>query len=315
MPINILVTEFMDEAGLELLRAAPGLTLRYAPELVRDRTALLAALPGVAGLIVRNQTQVNPELLATALNLKVVGRLGVGLDNIYQPGLKERNIKLVVPLGANANAVAEWTMGAMLGLARRFIPATASVAAGEWQRGLFGGSELAGKTLGLIGFGDIARRVARRALAFEMTLATYDPYLNPAILPEWGDKLTRYPQLEEMLAVSQFVSLHVPLTDETRYLLNSARLALLPAGAFVLNSARGGLIDEAALLEALSAKRLGGVALDVRETEPPTQPDPLSKSSLNLLLTPHVAGLTAEAQYRISLEVAQAVRDAIEDGD
>ena len=311
---TVIVSEFMDEVGLQLLRETPGLTLHYDPELGRDRAALLKTLPGTGALIVRNQTQVDAELLAAAPTLKVVGRLGVGLDNINQPALKERDIKLVVPLGANANAVAEWTVGAMLSLARRFYPATVSTAGGQWQRTVFGGEELAGKTLGLIGFGDIARRVARRGLAFDMKLATYDPYLNPAVLPEWGAALTRYEKLEEMLPACHFVSLHVPLTGETRNLLNAQRLALLPKGAFAINSARGGLIDETALLEALQTGQVGGAALDVREKEPPGSPDPFSQPGLNVLLTPHIAGLTGEAQHRISLEVARAVRDLLQAG-
>ncbi len=309
---NILITEFIDEVGLELLRRTEGVDLHYAPELVRDRAGLLVALSEVDGLIVRNQTQVDAELIAAAPALKVVGRLGVGLDNISQPILKERGIGLVVPFGANANAVAEWTLGAMLALARRFVPATISTAGGGWQRSLFGGEELSGKTLGLIGFGDIAHRVARRALAFEMKLATYDPYLATAVVSEWGERLTRYERIEDLLRVSYFVSLHVPLTDETRHLLNAERLALLPSGAFVINSARGGLVDEVALLNELMSNRLGGAALDVREKEPPTQPDPFAQDGLNALLTPHVAGLTGEAQRRISLEVAQAVLDHLQ---
>ncbi|HEX2911314.1 MAG TPA: hydroxyacid dehydrogenase [Chloroflexia bacterium] len=311
MAFTILVSEFMDEVGLALLRGQPGLHLVYQPELFKDRAGLLSAVAGCQGLIVRNQTQVNLELVEAAPQLMVVGRLGVGLDNIAQPVLKERNIKLVVPVGANATAVAEWTTGAMLALARRFVPASLSVAKGEWKRTLFGGEELAGKTLGLIGFGDIARRVARRALSFEMTLATFDPYLPPSILAEWGTQVTLFDKLEDLLERSNFVSLHVPLTDETHYLLNKSRLELLPQGAFVINSARGGLVEESALLELLQQGKLGGVALDVREQEPPDRADPLNRPDLNVLLTPHVAGLTGEAQHRVSLEVAQGLARAL----
>jgi D-3-phosphoglycerate dehydrogenase len=305
--MKIVVSEFMDESGLALLRETPDLHLVYEPQLVKDTTALYTRLSDADALIVRNQTQVNAELVATAPNLKIVGRLGVGLDNIGLETLKEHNIALVVPYGANANAVAEWTLGAILTLARRFVPATASTIGGKWERTLYGGTEIAGKTLALVGFGDIARRVARRALAFDMKIATYDPYLTSEIMYEWGGYLTRYETLGEMLPVANFVSLHVPHTPETANLLSAERLALLPDGAFVINSARGGLLDEAALLSALQTKKLGGAALDVRETEPPSQPDPLAEPTLNLLLTPHVAGLTAEAQKRISVEVAEGI--------
>lgn len=305
---HVLVTETMDESGLELLRKNSDIMLRYQPDLYKDRAALRDALATVEALILRNLTPLDADLLSRAPQLQVIGRLGVGLaDNIDESELKKRDINIVTPSGANAVSVAEWTIGAILGLARRFVPATNAVSQGRWDKMAYSGEEIAGKTLGLIGFGDIARKVARRAQAFELKIAAFDPYLGDDVLREWAGSFTRYNSLEELLVNSQIVSLHAPLTTETRYILNAARLAKLPRGAYVINSARGGLVDEAALLQALQEGKLGGVALDAREEEPPSQPDQFGKPGLNVILTPHVGGMSEEAQTRISRDVVEGV--------
>lgn len=298
-----IVTELCWPSGVRLLsQSAPTL---YDPSLHKDRERLLSHLGDCAALVVRNQTRVNRELLDRAPSLRVVGRLGVGLDNLDLPALRERGIVAVTGGNANAIAVAEYAIAAMLALARRIAPAHADTRAGGWDRVAFTGTELYGKTLGLIGMGDIGARVARRAAAFGMDLVAYDPALTPSHFSpsEFGARLL---SLEDVLRVSDYVSLHVPLLDGTRHLINAERLALMKHTARIVNSSRGGIIDEIALFEALREGRLAGAALDVREVEPPPAGDALAGLP-NVLLTPHIGGLTDEAQDKICTAVAEDV--------
>lgn len=298
-----LITELCWQNGIQILSdVAPTL---YDDSLFKDRPRLFDLLHDCEALVVRNQTQVNAELLAHAPALRVVGRLGVGLDNLDLNALRERGIKVVTGGNANAISVAEYTLGAMLTLARKLTGADASTKAGKWERAKFTGFELFGKTLGLIGMGDIGARVAKRAEAFGMRLIAHDPVLTPTHFAPAEFGATLLP-LDEVLRQADFVSIHVPLLPSTRNLINAERLALMKPTAIVLNSSRGGIIDEAALAAALSAKRIGGAALDVRINEPPGSDDPLAKFD-NVLLTPHVAGITEEAQDRICIAVAQDV--------
>ena len=301
--MKIVVTELMWPAGLGLLRTS-GPTL-YDDRLFRLRPRLLSHLEDCQALVVRNQTQVDQELLAAAPALKVVGRLGVGLDNLDLVTLGQRAIVVVSAGNANATSVAEYALAAMLVLARRLISADASTRAGAWDRAGHTGTELHGKTLGLIGLGDVGARVARRASALGMRLLAFDPALTPTHLAaaEFGVQLL---PLEDVLRQSDFISLHVPLTQATRHLMNRASLALVRPTAYLINTSRGGVVDEAALAAALRDRRLAGAALDVREIEPPGADDPLAGLE-NVLLTPHVAGLTQEAQDRTCTAVAQDV--------
>ncbi len=298
-----LITEWMP-VGVDRLAAA-GVTL-YDPELWRDRARLSAQLANCAALIVRNQTRVDAALLANAPQLRVVGRLGVGLDNLDLEALRARGITVVTGGNANAIAVAEYTLAAMLTLARRLPAADHHTKGGGWDRAAFGaGLELHGKTLGLIGLGDIGARVARRALAFGMRVVAHDPLITPHHFAAAELGVTLAP-LDDLLGESDFISLHVPLLPTTRHLINAERLARMKPTAALINTSRGGIVDEAALLEALRAGRLGGAALDVRAHEPPEQPDPLAQFE-NVLLTPHIAGLTAESQARVCQAVAEDV--------
>lgn len=303
----ILIPEWMP-VGVDRLEAFGATT--YDSALWRDRARLLDLLSDCEALIVRNQTQVDAELLDHAPKLKVVGRLGVGLDNLDLEALRARGITVVTGGNANAISVAEYTLAAMLTLARRLPAADHHTKGGGWDRAAFGaGFELHGKTLGLIGLGDIGARVARRALAFGMRVVAHDPLITPHhfAAAELGVMLT---PLDDLLGESDFISLHVPLLTTTHHLINTERLARMKPTAMLINTSRGGIVDEAALIEALRAGRLGGAALDVREHEPPEQPDPLAQFE-NVLLTPHIAGLTAESQARVCRAVAEDVLRAL----
>lgn len=301
--MRILITELNWPRGISLLEAAGDVT--YDKTIFKDRPRLLTALADVDALIVRNQTQVNSELLAAAPNLKVVGRLGVGLDNLDLPALRARNVTVVTGGTANAISVAEYAMGAFLAMARRLVPADASTKAGGWDRAAFTGFELYGKTLALVGLGDIGARVARRGAAFGMRVVAYDPLITAAHFNAAEHGVALLP-LDEVLRQADFISLHVPLLPSTANLINAERLATMKPGAYLVNTSRGGIVDEAALAAALRAGKLAGAALDVRVNEPPGANDPLAGAP-NLLLTPHVAGITDEAQDRISMAVAEDV--------
>ena len=300
----IIICEFITPSGLERLRSS-GLEVLYDPNLWKDREALKARLVDGTALIVRNQTQVNAELLGAAPKLKVVGRLGVGLDNINQPDLKARGVQLYFARGINANGVAEYVMAAMLHLARDISGAAKHVADGGWNRNAFGGFELMGKTLGLVGLGEVGLRVARRARAFGMHVVASDP-----VRLEWEsaveDLEIRLAPTDEVLRSAQFLSLHAPLTPETKHLIRAETIATMPKGAYLINTARGELVHNGDLVAALKSGQLAGAVLDV------TDPEPLPEGHVlrlvdKLWITPHVAGLTAEAQEAVGIRVAEGV--------
>lgn len=300
---DIVITEFMDEAAIREHLGA--FDVLYDPKLVDAPEALLAAVKDARGLIVRNRTQVRGALLASARRLAVVGRLGVGLDNIDVDACRLRGIAVHPATGANDLPVAEYVITAALVLLRGAWFASGAVAAGEWPRQRLMGRELAGKQLGLVGFGAIARETATRARALGMSVAGYDPYLPPEHAAWSG---TRRLALAELLASSDVVSLHVPLTPETHRLLNAEAIARMKPDAILVNAARGGVVDEPALVEALRAGRLGGAALDVFEREPvDAEAGRLFAGAPNLLLTPHIAGVTVESNVRVSDVTARAV--------
>ena len=302
--MKILITEFMDEAAVASL--AKNFETHHDATLVDRRGELLAKLKDVDALIVRNRTQVNAEILAAAPMLKVVGRLGVGLDNIDLPACKARNVEVIPATGANALAVAEYVIATAMVLLRGAYFSTAAVSAGQWPRGaLSNGREIGGKVLGIVGFGDIGRLVARLAQGLGMRVVASDPMID-ATAPVWKETGVGCRTLEALLAESDVISLHVPLVAGTRNLINAARLAMMKADAVLINSARGGIVDEAALAAALRAKKLGGAALDVFDDEPLKAGSVLTDCP-NLLLTPHIAGVTAEANIRVSSMIAERV--------
>lgn len=305
---HIVVTEFMDAAALEALRAAH--PVHYDPELAEAPDRLTAMLAGTRALIVRDRTRVDAGLLAHGPGLRVVGRLGAGLDNIDLAACRERRVEVIPATGANADSVAEYVILTVGVLLRGAFASTAAVAAGAWPReALSAGREMAGKTLGVIGFGDIGRRVARLARAFGMRVIAHDPVL-PNDHSGWSETATERVALEALVAMADAVTLHVPLTDATRGLVSATCLAAMRPGAVLVNTARGGVVDEAALAAALREGRLGGAALDVFEVEPLPPMSPLAGVP-NLLLTPHIAGVTQESNSRVSTLIAERVLVAL----
>ncbi len=293
---DIVISEFMDEAAAR--DGFAGRDCLFDPTLVDDGARLRDAVADARALIVRNRTQVRGPLLEAAAALKVVGRLGVGLDNIDMEACAARGIAVRPATGANNRAVAEYVITAALMLLRGAWTATSAVAAGEWPRNALIGREAAGKTLGLLGYGAIARETAARAHALGMATIAHDPFLA-ADDPAWG--ATRAVTLEALLAGADAVSLHVPLTPDTRHVIDAAALSAMKPDAVLINAARGGVVDEAALAAALRAGRLGGAALDVFEQEPLTREGGAAFSGLpNVILTPHIAGVTEESNVRVS---------------
>ena len=300
---DVVISEFMDkDIALEVLDK---LDVLYDPTLVDDRAGLLETLAEARAIIVRNRTQVDSELLDHAPNLKVVGRLGVGLDNIDLAACKARNVVVCPATGANDVAVAEYAITAALILLRGVWSASDRMVAGEWPRTDLMGREMSGKRLGLIGFGSIARQVAARAAALGMPVSAFDPYLA-ADDPAWSD--VHSSTLADLAADCDVISVHVPLTEETRHLIGVEFIGRMRAGAILINTARGGVVDESALIEALREGRLGGAALDVFESEPLDGESGAAFAGVpNVLLTPHIAGITEEANQRVSLVTAQNV--------
>lgn len=300
---DVVVSEFMDEAAVDALRARHD-TL-YDPGLVDRPQELVAALAEARALIVRNRTRVSQALLAEAPRLVCVGRLGVGLDNIELPACEARGVTVYPATGANDVAVAEYVIAAALYLLRGAYDATAEVAGGNWPRQRLIGRELYGKRLGLVGYGSIARQTAARARAFGMEIAAFDPFL-PEGDPAWAD--AERLDLDALLRGCDAISLHVPLTDQTRRMIGADALAAMKPHAVLINSARGGVVDEAALADALRRGRVGGAALDVFETEPLTaEAGRLFEGLDNVILTPHIAGVTEESNVRVSRLTAENV--------
>jgi (S)-sulfolactate dehydrogenase len=305
---KILITEFMDERAVATLRER--FDVDYRPSLATDRPALLHAAAPAEGLIVRNRTRVDREVLGHAQQVRVVGRLGVGLDNIDVEACAERRIEVIPATGANALSVAEYVVCAAMLLLRGAYLSTGAVADGKWPReALSGGRELAGKTLGIVGFGLIGRRVAGLAGPLGLRLCAADPVL-PAGDPAWRAHGVERLELDALLAGSDVVTLHIPLTAQTRGLIDGPRIARMKAHAILINTARGGIVDEAALAQALRAGRLGGAALDVFDPEPLPAGSPLAGAP-NLLLTPHIAGLSRESNERVSAMIAERVAAAL----
>ncbi|MBA5776282.1 hydroxyacid dehydrogenase [Stappia sp. F7233] len=300
---DIIITEFMDEAAVERLSARHATV--YDPALVDQPDRLAELVEQARVLIVRNRTQVRGALLEAGKKLECVGRLGVGLDNIDLAACKARGIEVFPATGANDLSVAEYVMTMALMLLRGAYGASAAVAGGQWPRQKLIGREVSGRVMGLVGYGAIAREVARRAAAFGMQVVAFDPYL-PADDPRWaGAELVT---LTELLQRADVVSLHVPLTETTRHMIGTAEIASMKEGAILVNAARGGVVDEAALAEALRAGRLGGAALDVFETEPLDAESGARFAGLdNLVLTPHIAGVTEESNIRVSDLIADTV--------
>ncbi len=306
--MKIVITEFMDAPAVAWLQARHELV--YEPSLVDDPARLLALAAAADALIVRNRTQVRGPLLAALQRCRVVGRLGVGLDNIDMAACEARGLKVIPAIGANALSVAEYVIASAMLLLRGAYAASAAVADGAWPRpALSNGREIGGKTLGLVGFGSIGQCTARLAQGVGMAVTAFDAMMDEDH-PAYAETGVRCAGLDEVLTMSDVVSLHVPLVDSTRGLLGAARIAAMKPGAVLINTARGGIIDEPALAAALRSGHLGGAAIDVFGTEP-LPASPHFQGCPNLLLTPHIAGLSAESNQRVSTLIAERVHDAL----
>jgi D-3-phosphoglycerate dehydrogenase len=306
---RVLVADQIALDGLAPLRDDARFELVVKPGL--KGAELADAIASADAVLVRSATQITRESLARADGLKVIGRAGVGVDTIDVDAATERGIAVLTAPAGNTISAAELTLALTLALARRVPAADRSMKSGQWDRKSFSGTELYGKTLGLVGAGRIGGEVAKRARAFGMQVVAYDPFLIAERALALGIERV---DLDELLRRADVVSLHVPLTDATTGLLGDRELALMKPTAVIVNAARGGVVSEAALVRALQAKRLGGAALDVFEQEPLPADHPL-RSLDNVILTPHLGASTAEAQQNVALEIAEAVRAALIDGD
>jgi D-3-phosphoglycerate dehydrogenase len=271
----------------------------YEPELHKKPEQLQSAIVTAQALVIRNRTRITASLLEQAPNLRVIGRLGVGLDNIDLQACRAHHVKVIAAKGCNANSVAEYVIAGLFEHARALHEHSDRTKSGQWHRQQGIGTEISGKTLGLIGVGDIGQRVAVRARALGLKVIAYDPFVvrTHMLVQDFGMELLS--DINDVMAQSDYISLHVPLTSTTHHLIDETRLARVKPSAVLINTSRGGIVDESALLKALSTKSLGFAVLDVREQEPPTARDPLAQLP-NVLLTPHIAGITQESSRRVA---------------
>lgn len=299
---KVLITDGLDKEGLEILGASAQIDNK------KDITPedLLKTINEYDAVIVRGRTKLTPEVFAAAKNLKVAGRAGVGVDNINLPAAKEHHVTVVNSPLATTVAVAELTMGLMLAQVRDIARADAGMKAGNWLKKELRGAELYKKTLGVIGFGRIGSAVADRAKAFGMQVLAYDPQLSAEEIITRGGKPATF---DEMLANSDVITLHIPLIPETKNILNKAAFDKMKPGVRIICAARGGVIDEAALLDALNSGKVAGAALDVFTTEPPGKTDLASHPKV--VCTPHIGAETVEAQVRAAIDISSEVIAAL----
>ncbi|MEH6627142.1 MAG: hydroxyacid dehydrogenase [Motiliproteus sp.] len=307
--VDIVISEFMDESAVEALKR--DFSVHYDPALVDSPDELLALAKSARALIVRNRTQVRGELLSAATDLQVVGRLGVGLDNIDMQACEAAGVRVCPATGANSESVVEYVIAGMLMLLRGAYQSNAQMIAGEWPRTQLSGREINQRHLGLVGFGGISRLAARKAKALDMKVSAYDPMIANDD-PVWTEEGVEPLSLDDLLAQADAVSLHVPLVDSTKHLINADSIAKMKSGAVLINSARGGVVDDAALAKALTEGVIAGAMLDVFEVEPVTADNPFHGVP-NLILTPHIAGVTDESNVRVSGVTADNVRRVLQE--
>src|SRR6266568_2722812 len=303
---RVLVTETLAESGLAILRNATDIDLDYRPGLKGDD--LLRAVAESDALITRSGTAITPELVSAGGRLRVVGRAGVGLDNVDVGACTARGILVINAPTANIMSATEHTMAMLLALCRNIPEAHASVKRGEWHRSKFLGVELNGKVLGVIGLGRIGTRVTTRARAFGMRVIAYDPYIASTAFEKVAAE--QMAALDDLLAQADVITVHTPLTDETRGMLGAAEIAKMKNGVIALNIARGGIWEEHALADALKGGKIAGGAIDVYEEEPPAKDNPLLRAK-NVVLSPHIGANTIEAQDRVAVQTAEMVVDAL----
>jgi D-3-phosphoglycerate dehydrogenase len=302
--LKILVSDPISDDGLSLLKKS-GVDYQYKPEVTPE--GLLSVIESFDALIVRSRTKVTREVMSKATKLKVIGRAGVGLDNIDADAAKEKNIKVINTPDALTNAVAEFTIGLMIDLARKIPKADSSMKQGKWEKSKIQGLELKGRTYGTIGIGRIGQRVAEIAFAFGMEIIANDVIpISEQLVSRLGIKVSSQ---EDVFTNADFVDLHVPLTRETQNMVNYSKLQSMKRTAFLINTSRGQVVNEADLLRALNDKVIAGAALDVFETEPPIREELIRHE--NLIATPHIAGQTNESQTKAGTQIVELVLKAL----
>ncbi len=300
---KILVSDALSDEGLKILRDVKEFSVDVKTGMKPEE--LKEVIKGYDALLVRSATKVSKDLIAASDKLKIIGRAGVGLDNVDLPAATERGIVVMNAPAGNTISTCEHTMSLLLSLARSIPQANSSVKKGEWKRSKFMGVELYKKTLGIVGLGRIGREVARRAASFGMKIKGYDPFLPKEVAMSLGIEVV---ELNDLVKVADFITVHVPLTDETTHMIGAEQFALMKKGVRVLNCARGGIIDEAALLAGIKEGKVAGAALDVFENEPPTADNEFLKLD-NVITTCHLGASTEEAQVNVAIEIAECVKD------
>jgi D-3-phosphoglycerate dehydrogenase len=303
--IKILVSDPLSEEGLKILNEARDFQVDVKTELKPE--ALKEIIKDYDALVVRSATKVTKEIIDSASKLRVIGRAGVGLDNVDLNAATQKGIIVMNTPGGNTISTAEHTMSMILALSRNIPQANASTKKGEWKRSKFMGVELYGKTLGIIGLGRIGREVAKRALSFQMNVLAFDPFLSLEVANALGIEVV---ELEDLFKRADYITVHTPLTDETKHMISAEEFALMKNGVRIINCARGGIIDEAALANAIKEGRVAGAAIDVFEKEPVAAESEFLKLD-NVVITPHLGASTEEAQVNVAIEVAEIVRDAL----
>src|SRR6058998_990835 len=308
-PPKVLVADSISKSGIDELSRDGALDVTIKTGL--NETELVDQIPEFSALIVRSQTRITADILNAGAKLRVVGRAGVGVDNVDVETATRRGIIVLNAPGGNTVSTAEHAFSLLLSVARKIPQADANVRGNKWDKKNFEGVELYNKTLGIIGMGRIGSELSRRAIAFGMRVIAYDPYLSATRARSLQVELVD--ELDDLLASADFISLHTPLTAETRHVLDTARLQKTKRGVRIINCARGGLIDETALVQALQDGHIAGAALDVFEVEP-LPSDSSLRSAPNLVLTPHLGASTVEAQESVGIEIAQSIRAALLEG-
>ncbi len=306
--MKVLVTDRLGEKGLAYLQGRPSLEVEVAAGL--DPAALIDHAKGAEGWIIRSGTNLTRELIEAAPNLRVIGRAGIGVDNIDVEAATERGIVVLNTPDANATTTAELAIAHLFSLSRHLPQADRSLREGRWERSKLMGSEVTGKTIGVLGFGTIGRIVAERCRGLRMRVLGFDPFVAPEVMKELG---VQPAELEQLLAESDYVTVHVPKNEHTAGLLDEERIGLMKKGARLINCARGGIVDESALLAALERGHLAGAALDVFETEPPKDNPLLARD--DVVATPHIGASTTEAQAKVSSAICEQVAAFLENGE
>ena len=308
MAPRVLVSDELSETAVQIFRDR-GVEVDFQPKLGKDKDKLAEIIGNYDGLAIRSATKATEKLIEAATNLKVIGRAGIGVDNVDIPAASRRGIIVMNTPFGNSITTAEHAIALMFAVARQLPAADTSTQAGKWEKSKFMGVEITGKTLGVIGAGNIGGIVCSRALGLKMNVLAYDPFLSPERAQEMG--VTKV-ELDELLAQADFITLHVPMTDKTRGILGAENLAKTKPGVRIINCARGGLVDEAALADAIKSGHVAGAGFDVFEVEPATE-SPLFGLP-NVVCTPHLGASTTEAQENVALQVAEQMSDYLVKG-